>query len=310
MKRAAILLLALAAAGCTAGGGGKSGASARMVKPAELPERQREVLEAWKVGGEAWANQRAAIESDPELARFLVDNLVVQMVRSFDRSALGSAVRPESPFSRAQAELIRLPGSSVPVLVELLLVGDDIVAFLAADTLKHIGAAAVDPVAAKLGAAQPELRRRVVELLEALPESPTDEPAILGRLGRIAERDDAWIVRAQAVRSLGARAARRTQKGFAAAVLARALADPDPEVQKTALEALAVLGDSTAVPALIRRLERAANEGDLPALHAAQAALRRLTGEQRDLDPEDWWKRWSTREPPGTPGAPGAKAPR
>jgi len=298
MKRAAILLLALAAAGCTAGGGGKSGASARMVKPAELPERQREVLEAWKVGGEAWANQRAAIESDPELARFLVDNLVVQMVRSFDRSALGSAVRPESPFSRAQAELIRLPGSSVPVLVELLLVGDDIVAFLAADTLKHIGAAAVDPVAAKLGAAQPELRRRVVELLEALPESPTDE------------RDDAWIVRAQAVRSLGARAARRTQKGFAAAVLARALADPDPEVQKTALEALAVLGDSTAVPALIRRLERAANEGDLPALHAAQAALRRLTGEQRDLDPEDWWKRWSTREPPGTPGAPGAKAPR
>jgi HEAT repeat protein len=235
------------------------------------------------------------------------------MVRSFDRSALGSALSPDSPFARAQAELVRIPKSSVPVLVELLLVGDDIVAFLAADTLKRIGAPAVDPVSAKLGVPQPEHRRRVVELLESLPESPSDEPAILERLGGTAEGDKAWIVRAQAARTLGARAARRAQKGYAAAVLSRALVDPDPEVQRTALDALVVLGDSTAVPALIRRLERAAAEGDLQALRASQAALRRLTGEPRDLDPEEWWKRWSARDRSNgaeTPSAPPAKAPR
>jgi HEAT repeat protein len=295
MRSRGWLALLLAISACSSDAGKKSVGSDRMVKSAELPARQREVLQAWQAGGVAWENQRERIQTDPELARFLVDNLVVQMVRSYDRAAIGSAIRPDSPFTRAQVELVRFPEASVPVLVELVLVRDGIVAFLAADTLKRIGAPAVDPVASKLGASEPEGRRRIAELLESLPESHSGEPALLERLGQTAEHDTAWIVRAQAARALGARAARREQKGYAAAVLTRALSDPDPEVQKTALEALSMLGDSNAIPALIRHLERAAREGDLAAIRATQAALRHLSGEKRDLDPQEWWDRLAPR---------------
>jgi hypothetical protein len=300
MSRIPSLLLVALLSGCASNSGAKHAGSAKMVKTSELSDEKREVLEAWRAGGGAWEKERDRVEADPELSRFLVDNLVVQMVRSFDRSALGSAFQIDSPFARAQAELVRIPGSSVPVLAELLVVGDDIVAFLAADTLKRIGSPAVDPVSSKLSAERPELRRRVAELLESLPESPTDEGKILGALSRMVERDEAWIVRAQAARSLGERAGRQREKSDAAAVLCRALSDPDPEVQKTALQALSSLGDPSVIPALIRRLERAAREGDLAGLHASQAALRTLTGETRDLDPEAWRKLWAARGATGS----------
>jgi HEAT repeat protein len=205
---------------------------------------------------------------------------------------------------------VRWAPRSTPVLVELLGVADGIVAYLAADTLARIGAPAVLPVAAKLAAAEPETRRRAAELLEKLPPAGAGEPAVLESLGVLAERDPRWIVRAQAARALGARGARHAHKGYAATVLARALADPDPEVVKSALEGLATLGESSAIPALIRSLERAARDGELAALLAAQTALRRLTGETVDHDPEqwwEWWERWRARAtpPPANPGGSG-----
>jgi HEAT repeat protein len=224
------------------------------------------------------------------------------MVRSYDRSAVGSAFRPSTPFTKAQDELVRIADRSTPVLVEMLLLRDDVVAFLAADTLRRIGGPAVDPVAAKLGSGPPEVRRRLAELAGALPESPTAETKILESLGRAAEHDEAWIVRAQSARALGLRASRRPEKGYAAAVLSRALSDPDAEVRKTALRALSDLGDASAVPALIRALERSAAAGDLAGLKGAQSALRELLGVPRDLDPEEWWKLWAQRKP-----APAAK---
>jgi HEAT repeat protein len=301
MRRDFVLCGLLALVACSSDRGRAGSGTARMVKTEELPPEQRSVLEAWRAGGSAWESERERVRADPRLAQFLVDNLIVQMVRSFDRSELGSALRPQSPFARAQAELVRLPEASVPVLVELLGVKDDIVAFLSADTLKRIGAPAVDPVASKLAAPEPEVRRRIAELLEALPESATDEPALLEKLGAAVERDEAWIVRAQAARALGARASHRTQRGYAAAVLGRALSDPDPAVQTSALGSLGSLGEAAAIPALIRRLERAASDGDLRALQASQAALRRLSGESRDHDPDGWWAIWSERGRPADP---------
>jgi hypothetical protein len=303
MKSAAALFTVVLCA-CASGAGRAPSRPARMLKPEELPPRQREVLEAWRRGGAAWEVERDRVAADPELSRFLIDNLVVEMVRSFDRSALGSAVKPSSPFDRAQAELVRFSIQSTPVLVELLSVKDGIVAFLAKDTLVRIGTAAVEPASRRLDAAEPEVRRRAAELLEALPGIGSGETALLERLGRSVERDEAWIVRAQAARALGARAARQAHKGYAAAVLTRALGDADPEVQKSALDALVALGEISAVPALIRRLELAAREGDLRGLEAAQSALRRLTGEKRNLEPKVWWDRWQAR------GAPPATNPR
>jgi hypothetical protein len=288
-------VLAACGAACASGSAQRNHEPAGIVKPEDLPAREREVLEAWRAGGARWDAERPRVVADPVLSRFLVDNLVVQMVRSYDRSAIGSAFRPASPFVQAQDELVRLADLSTPLLAEMLLLRDDIVAFLAADTLKRIGTPAVDPVAVKLGEGPPEVRRRVAELVGELPASPTDEPGVLEKLGRAAERDEAWIVRAQSARSLGQRAAGRKEKGYAAAVLSRALADPDAGVQKSALLALTSLGDASAIPALIRALERSAATGDLPALRASQAALRQLSGVPRDLDPEEWWKVWEGR---------------
>ncbi len=69
-------------------------------------------------------------------------------------------------------------------------------------------------------------------------------------------------------------------------------------MRKTALRALTDLGDASAVPALIRALERSATAGDLPGLKGAQSALRELLGVPRDLDPEEWWKLWEQRKLP------------
>lgn len=298
--RAGTALAALLLAACSSNPPSPAPSPRGIVAPEELPQKKREVLEAWRAGGAKWESERDRVVADPELARFLVDNLVVQMVRSYDRSRIGSAFKPSSPFLQAQDELVRLADLSTPLLAEMLLLRDDIVAFLAADTLKRIGAPAVDPVAAKLGQGAPEVRRRVAELVGELPES-SEEPRVLEKLGSAAEHDEAWIVRAQSARALGSRAARRPEKGYAAAVLCRALGDPDAEVRKTALRALADLGDASAVPALIRALERAAAAGDLPALRTAQAALRELTKVPRDLDPEEWWKLWEERKVPAAP---------
>lgn len=261
----------------------------------DLPEAQREVLAAWRQGGAQWEAERARVAQDPELSRFFVENLIVLMVRAFDGSAIATAANPDRPFDRAQAELVRWGDRSTEVLVELLGVRDGIVAFLAADTLKRIGAGAVEPVSEKLSSEDPELRRRAAELLGELPRSAGIEARVLEQLGERVERDEAWIVRAQAARALGSRGSRHDSKAHAASVLTRALRDPDSEVVKSACAGLAELGEPSAAPALIQSLERAAREADLARVQAAQAALRRLLREDSDHDPGDWWERWRTR---------------
>jgi hypothetical protein len=289
----AAAILSLAA--CAGGGREAPDESPRIVPVAELPEPQREVLEAWRRGGVEWEAARARVESDPELSRFCVENLIVLMVRAFDGSAIATAANPDGVFDRAQAELVRWGGRSTEMLVELLGVRDGIVAYLAADTLKRIGEAAVEPTARKLSSADLEVRRRAAELLGELPPAAGIESGILERLSERVERDEAWIVRAQAARALGSRGSRHEPRSHAASVLVRALRDPDPEVVKSASAGLSELGEVSAVPALIQGLERAAREGDLPRVHAAQAALRRLLREDADHEPGDWWERWRTR---------------
>src|SRR5262249_45279082 len=149
-------------------------------------------------------------------------------------------------------------------------VKDGIVAFLAADTLKRIGVSAVPDIAARLDSREPELRRRAAELLGEMPSLDADEPALLEKLGARVEKDEAWIVRAQAALSLAARGSRREEKGYAQAVLTRALGDKDPAVAKSACRGLATLGSTRAVPALIRFLETGARNADLGGVKAAQ----------------------------------------
>jgi hypothetical protein len=91
--------------GCT-GGAPKPARQAELVAPADLPERQRQAWERWQKGGAEWELEREAVREDPALARFTVDNLVVLLVRSYERSELARAGERAGPFERAQAELV------------------------------------------------------------------------------------------------------------------------------------------------------------------------------------------------------------
>lgn len=266
-----------------------------VVQAGELPQREREVWERYHAGGAAWELERERVLADPALGRFVVDNLVREMVSSYDRSRLARAGERAGPFERAQSELVELAPISTPVLVELVGVRDGIVSFLGADLLARIGAPALRPLLAKLGDAQPEVRRRAAELYARLPPGAgsAEEAQVGEALARLVEKDPAWIVRAQAARSVGARGARGTHKGFAAGVLARALADADASVVESAANALRELAEPRAVPLLIDALERSLAAGQLGAARAAQETLRALTGQKRDLLPQEWRRWWA-----------------
>jgi hypothetical protein len=273
------------------------GRDARVLATTDLPPRQRAVWESWQRGGPRWELEREEVRKDPELAQFLVDNLVRTLVKSYDRSALATVGKASGPFERAAAELAEFSAQSTPVLVELVGVRDGIVAFLAADLLVRIGAPAAAPVSRLLTDAHEETRRRAAELLGKLAHAGADEARIQQALAVCVEHDSAWITRAEAARSLGLRGSRHEHKGFALGVLARALADADETVVTSACEGLVRLGERRAVPALARALQPTAERGAVKALAAEQAALRALTGLDKNRTPEGWLE-WYAQHPP------------
>ena len=288
-----LLLVALHAGACgaprTEGDGPRSG----VLRTEELPPRERQAWEAWQRGGGRWELAREEVRRDPELVRFLVDNLVRELVKSYDRSRLSRPGEQPGPFERAGAELVRLAPQSAPVLAEMLALRDGIVAFLAADLLVRIGVLGLEPVSAKLAHPEVEVRRRAAELLGRLPHGGESEARFEKALGRLAEKDPAWIVRAQAAGALGARGARHTHKGYAAGVLARCLADADASVAESAARGLRELAEPRVIPILIDALERNSARGDLAALRATRETLYELSGEKRDRSPEEWRRWWS-----------------
>lgn len=324
--RALVPCVLLVAACASAPSGASDARDARdgraaIVDPKSLPPRQREVWERWQAGGGRWELERERVRDDPELARFLVDNLVRTVVRSYDRSALATAGEKLGPFERGVAELVALAEHSTPLLVELLAVRDGVVAFLAADVLARIGARAAEPVSALLDDASAETRRRAAELLGRLAHAGEREIALQEALAERVRSDREWIVRAEAARALGLRGARHDHKGFALGVLSRALADPDAAVMQHACEGLRALGERRAVPALARALQPAASRGDVKGLDALQRTLRALTGfddpsaagASAPRTPDAWLRWYDAHPPPPAPppvrAAPDAPAP-
>jgi HEAT repeat protein len=282
-------------AGCGSTGR-KPDPNANVVKEQDLPAQHRAVLEAWKKGGAAWEVEREEVRKDPELARFVVDNLVLDMVQAFDRSRIAQAGHAPGPFERAQAELIELSDHSTELLAGLVGVRDGIVAFLAADTLAKIGARANEPVAKLLDDPAEETRRRAAELLGKLPPSASDEPRILEALGKGTEHDKAWIVRAQAARALGTRGSKQSAKGYATGVLSRAMTDVDETVASSAAQALGELDEPRAIPRLIDAMEASAAQGRPGLLKAIQTSLAKLSRDTKPRDVRGWRAWWNEHE--------------
>ena len=251
---------------------------AELTRTSELPERHRELLAAYGRGGADWERARGAALEDVELERFLVDNLVIEMVRAWSAMAGETAPRSRAAFERAQGELVRLGPRSVPLLIGLLEAPDGVVGQLAARTLERIGRDAVGAAVSLLSSPQRDARRRAAELLERLPHATDGEVAAQAGLARALDADPEWIVRAQAALALGARGARDRDTEPARRALERALGDADPAVAASAADGLARLGDPLALPALIGALERAVAAGDLRFVHALERALQASSG--------------------------------
>jgi len=285
------LLALLVLCACSAPHSGSQ--DGRIVRADELPKNERAAWELYHAGGAPWELERERVLADPNLARFVVDNLVREMVKNYDRSHLAHTGEQQGPFERACDELVLFAKDSTPVLAEMLGLRDGIVSFLASDLLVRIGARANEPVRNKLDDPAPEVRRRAAELLGRLPNAGEGEVALEEHLGRLAQNDKAWIVRAQAAQALGSRGARHTHKGYAAGVLARCLTDTDPAVSESAAKGLLTLAEPRAIPFLIDALERNSARGDLSALRTTQEALHGLSGEKQDRSPEEWRRWWS-----------------
>ncbi len=283
------LLLVLAAVACAAPTESKKPAGdARVVPLGELPASYRTAWSAWQKGDAAFELERAGVERDPALTRFVVDNLVREMVRSYDRSGFARPGGEPGRFERAQADLVAFAPVSAPVLAELLRPPDGIVAFLAADRLAAIGAASVPFVTPLLAAERGETRRRAAELLGRLPHIGEAEIEVQKLLADRVEHDPEWPVRAEAARALGARGSRHDHKGYAAGVLLRALRDADPAVGTSAAVGLETLGERGALPRLVEGLAHAADDGQVALVQAIEHALGVLAGDTKRRSLAEW----------------------
>jgi HEAT repeats len=260
----------------------------------ELPEEYRECWRAWYDNAPDWPTWRARVADDPRLARFVVDNLVRVMIKFYDHSAMTRAGDLPGFFERAQRELIWMAKDSGPVMVELVMVGDGVVSFLAGDVLVRID----DPqyslsVANKLEDPEGETRRRAAQLLGKLPHAQKNETRVLDLLEHAALEDSEWFVRAETASAIAARALIGADAERSRRILSRALSDGDRAVVLAACEGLGSTRDLDAVPALLNLLERMerGESGDLAQMRAAQAALVLITG-QRDLQGASAWRGW------------------
>jgi len=295
LARTASVAVALATAGllgCAGAHSGAGDASGELLQVEQLPESHRRVLEAYGQGGEAWDEMREEVRADPELTTFLVENLVIELVRAHAALTGPEPRRARRAFDRARAELVRLAPPSTETLVQLLAVGDGVVAELCAEVLVEIGDGAAVRVVALLDDEDAETRRRAAVLLGELPHAASREPDVAGPLARAALSDPAWFVRAEAARSTGIRGSHARDTRPARGVLERALTDPDPAVAEYAAVGLRELDDPRAVPALAGALERAVEGGEAGVLRKSLEALESLTGETAVLDAEGWRAWW------------------
>lgn len=303
----ALGLILVGAVGC--GGGARRNPDEGMTAFSDLPAEHQALVRLYGQGGPAWEQRRAELLGEPELANFLVDNLVREMVNAWDGSLLETQVGERGPFERAQIELAYLSKHSMPVLCEMLTLADDVVAFLCIDTLRKIGGQASLPVSELLSREDPEVRRRAAELLAGLGHGRSEEGRVRAALARAATADSSWLVRAQSARALGQRGARDVEAKPWRLALQAALGDSDPAVAAVAAEGLGVLGDPDGVPALVNSFERGMREGEFKIVTASQLSLSVLSGidwESRAqwMQPRDWRDYWRSAriESQGDPG--------
>jgi len=286
------LLLGLAV-GCAAP---EPEATGRVRSVTELPPGYGELWVAWREKAPDWIARRRVALEDPELTRFLVENLVLDMLAGYQRADFSTpGAMAGSQFDRARAELITIGEPATWSLAELNAIGNGYGSAIGGQALIEIGRPSIPAVVAQLDRDEFQARGRAVDVLASLPHARRAEPELQERLRVMMVKDPEWTVRKRCVDALAARASRDTTVEDARRSISRALGDPDDAVRRTAARALMRVGDPQAIPALINYLERCEREADLRGHDAAIEALHGLSGTHEPTDSASWRSYWKAR---------------
>ena len=314
MRAAVSLAALLMAAGCTAllAAGCTVLLAAGCTVPAEeptpvlrassqLPEAERQLLEAWRSRGSDWPLVREQALEDPRLASFLVDNALLDLIRAWQRGEF--TFTEAGGYEEVRAEVLALGAAAAPSVAALLGLGNGYGPAIASDVLLRLGPAGARALLAEVAPDRSAIvRGQALDLLGGFAPLGLDLEAQVRTASIDAlARDPEWIVRERAARTLARRAAGGRQ-GEAATLdavgaLSRGLRDADPAVVRAAAVGLGLVGDRRAVPALVNHLERVLRGDDLAAARAAQRGLETLTGATGPRTPAQWrdWLRDARR---------------
>ncbi|MEO2146169.1 MAG: HEAT repeat domain-containing protein [bacterium] len=264
----------------------------------KLPVAHRELMLAWRNQTPDWPRRREMALDDPSLTRFLVENLMVELLAAWQAGSFTRRGFPElGRYDVIKRELWQIGAPVAEPMAELLAMGNGQGPAIAGDVLQGLGPAGVQAVSKHLLRTDGwSARGRAAELLARLPHGGEFEAEVQERLIELLHSDPEWIVRkhcalALAQRSRGLGGAGAVTPDRALGALSRALVDPDPAVAKAAAVGLGLLGDVRAVPALINDLERILRSTDLSHTRSVYRSLSVLTG-MRDLRGTSAWRDW------------------
>ncbi|QDU84306.1 hypothetical protein Pla163_14130 [Planctomycetes bacterium Pla163] len=261
----------------------------------DLDEVRREAVAAYREGGERWAAIVERTRTDPRLAIFLVDNAAAALVRHFVSGQMSRRGAVESPYERARRSLSELGAPAAELLEEMVIGGDEVVAGAGVDALAVMDGHVLDAIVRILADGRVEVRRRGAALAAlAVPLDEAAERRLVDVLAPIVNGDPSWVVRAEAVRAAGARAARSADmRALHTGLLATGLEDADATVVGIAADGLGTCRAVNAVPALIGALGRV--EDEVVAHDRVQRALKLLVRESEPHTPAQWWQLWLER---------------
>ncbi|MFT5153465.1 MAG: hypothetical protein ACI841_003466, partial [Planctomycetota bacterium] len=142
----------------------------------ELPVAHRELWTAWLHQDPDWSLRREEARGDASLRRFLVDNLIRQMLQNYGDARIANiGATSLGPFERARGEILRFPDEAMAPLTEILAIGNGHASELASSLLEEIGRPAVHSVVLLLERDDPQARRRAADLLGRLPHAHAEE---------------------------------------------------------------------------------------------------------------------------------------
>ena len=258
----------------------------------DLDLAKREALEAFQLGGEAWEQTLSSARSNPELSRFLVDNLARQLSRAFAGGSGVDLARPDGTFNRARSGLIALGEPTCELARQMVADGDDVIAYLGGDLLAALGDSGCDDLLVLLADRREQVRRRAAESLGLVPAPISDE--VLNALSERCRDDESWVVRAQSAQALGRLAYQAPERDDLLVTLAAVSRDDDLSVAAEAAAGMARCGDDRATPHLIALYQRGLDAGHPAAAQAGRGALEALHGRSM-RGPAEWWGWWNAR---------------